>query len=64
MLQRVFLNNHSPSQIAWIGSVQVFLIFFLGLPTGKLFDEGYLRPLMLIGSTIYIFSSVVLSFQC
>lgn len=59
---RVYLNNHSPSKIAWIGSTQVFLVFFLGLPTGKAFDEGYLRPLLLTGSAIYIFSYFMLSF--
>ncbi|GJJ08890.1 hypothetical protein Clacol_003110 [Clathrus columnatus] len=58
---RVFLNEHNPSTIAWIGSMQLFLLFFLGLPVGKLFDEGYFNHLIGIGSVIYLFSYFMLS---
>ncbi|CAK7235552.1 hypothetical protein SCUCBS95973_009307 [Sporothrix curviconia] len=32
-----------PSTISWIGSVQVFLAFFLSAVTGRLGDAGYFR---------------------
>ncbi|KAI0718723.1 MFS general substrate transporter [Cerioporus squamosus] len=37
------LRNMSPSDIAWIGSVQYALVFMPGLAFGRLFDMGYLR---------------------
>jgi hypothetical protein len=36
--------NHSPSDVSWIGSIQVFLTFFMGTFTGRLTDAGYFRP--------------------
>ncbi|XP_006456029.1 hypothetical protein AGABI2DRAFT_77443 [Agaricus bisporus var. bisporus H97] len=58
---RVLLSEHSPSEISWIGSVQVFLVFAVGLPAGKLFDLGYFHHLLIIGSLLYLFSSFMLS---
>ncbi|RDX51685.1 MFS general substrate transporter [Lentinus brumalis] len=37
------LRDMSPSDIAWIGSVQYALVFMPGLAFGRLFDMGYLR---------------------
>lgn len=55
---RFFLTNYTPSQIGWIGSVQLFLQFFLGIPAGLLFDEGYFYPMVVIASVLYNFSYV------
>ncbi|CAK7213744.1 hypothetical protein SBRCBS47491_001909 [Sporothrix bragantina] len=38
-----FLAPLPPSTISWIGSVQVFLAFFLSAITGRLGDAGYFR---------------------
>ncbi|TFK75528.1 monocarboxylate permease [Pluteus cervinus] len=38
---RVYLSHSGPSAIGWIGGVQIFLIFSLGLGTGLAFDRGY-----------------------
>lgn len=38
-----FLAPLPPSTISWIGSVQVFLAFFLSALTGRLGDAGYFR---------------------
>jgi hypothetical protein len=54
--QRISLKEHTPSQVSWIGSVQVFFLFAMGLPAGKLFDEGYFHHCIIGGSLIYIFS--------
>ncbi|KAF7799230.1 hypothetical protein EIP86_010462 [Pleurotus ostreatoroseus] len=59
--QRFSLNEHPPSDVSWIGSIQVFLLFFLGLPAGRLFDEGYFHWLLGVGSIIYIVSLFCLS---
>lgn len=42
--------NLPPSTIAWIGSIQVFLIFFIGTFTGRLTDAGYFRPIFFLGT--------------
>ncbi|KAK7985157.1 MFS transporter asaE [Apiospora saccharicola] len=37
------------SDIAWVGSVSLFLLFFLGSLSGPLMDRGQFRSLLLIG---------------
>ncbi|KAG0647081.1 Aspyridones efflux apdF [Hyphodiscus hymeniophilus] len=44
-----------PSDISWIGSFQVFLLFFIGTFTGRLTDAGYFRQVFLAGSSIAVF---------
>ncbi|KAK3367618.1 major facilitator superfamily domain-containing protein [Podospora didyma] len=38
-----------PADISWIGSVQIFLLFFVGTFTGRLTDAGYFRHIFLLG---------------
>ncbi|KAF7955013.1 uncharacterized protein EAE97_000272 [Botrytis byssoidea] len=47
--------DRSPSDVSWIGSIQVFLVFFIGTFTGRLTDAGYFRLVFLVGT---IFSVV------
>lgn len=54
--QRVSLTEHSASEISWIGSFQLFMLFFLGLPAGRLYDMGYFRYLIAVGSLLLVFS--------
>ncbi|GLB41018.1 putative MFS general substrate transporter [Lyophyllum shimeji] len=58
---RMSLREHTPSSISWIGSVQVFFVFAIGLPAGRLFDAGYFHHCLLGGSLIYLFSIFMLS---
>jgi MFS family permease len=44
--------NRPPSDISWIGSIQVFLLFFIGTFTGRLTDVGYFRAVFITGSII------------
>ncbi|TVY85899.1 Aspyridones efflux protein, partial [Lachnellula willkommii] len=45
------LAHESPSNISWIGSIQAFLLLFVGgLITGPIYDAGYLRGLVIAGS--------------
>ncbi|KAI6088271.1 MFS general substrate transporter [Hypoxylon rubiginosum] len=38
-----------PSDISWIGSIQVFLTFFIGTFTGRMTDAGFFRPVLVCG---------------
>ncbi|KAJ7163768.1 MFS general substrate transporter, partial [Mycena filopes] len=51
-----YLINHSPSSIAWIGSVQLTLPFLLGIVSGKLFDDGRFHQVEAFGGIVFIFS--------
>lgn len=41
--------SRSPSDISWIGSIQVFLLFFIGTLSGRGADAGYFRTLFAAG---------------
>jgi len=52
----------SPSTISWLGSVQIFLLFFIGTFSGRALDAGLFRPVYITGSImqlIGIFSTSV-----
>lgn len=55
-----YLTNYTPSEIGWIGSVQLFLLC-LCLPAGILFDAGYFHHIVGIGSLTYVFGYYMLS---
>lgn len=56
-----FLSSSSSSDISWIGSVQAFLLIFIGPLTGPLYDAGYFRVLVLVGSFLIVFGQMMLS---
>jgi len=62
-LQRVVLKDRTPSEISWIGSFQVFMLFAMGLVSGQLFDTGYFHHLLISGTPILIFSLVLTLFK-
>lgn len=41
--------NRPPSDISWIGSIQIFLLFFVGALTGRLSDAGYFKHVFALG---------------
>lgn len=51
----------SASNISWIGSLQLSLMFMLGLFSGRLLDEGYFHHICIGGSVLYVFSIFMLS---
>jgi MFS family permease len=55
------LQTHTPSQISWIGSLQAFLFLFGGVVAGPLYDYGYLRPLICMGSFLVVFGMMMTS---
>lgn len=55
------LSSQSPSNISWIGAIQAFLLLIIGVATGPVYDAGYLRTLLLLGSFLTIFGMMMLS---
>ncbi|CAG8929644.1 unnamed protein product [Penicillium salamii] len=55
------LQGTSPSTISWVGSLQSFLIMFLGVLTGPIYDAGFVMPLLYIGSFLVVFGHMMLS---
>ncbi|KAJ9603389.1 hypothetical protein H2200_012167 [Cladophialophora chaetospira] len=49
------LRHMTPSAIAWIGSVQACLLLLVGALTGPVFDAGYFRTLLILGSSMVVF---------
>ncbi|KAK1753726.1 major facilitator superfamily domain-containing protein [Echria macrotheca] len=43
-----------PADISWIGSFQIFLLFFIGTATGRLTDAGYFRPVFFSGVALQL----------
>ncbi|KAI1749748.1 MFS monocarboxylate transporter-like protein [Xylaria castorea] len=41
--------NASPSDIAWVGSLSLFLLFFLGALSGPLMDRGHFHSIVFVG---------------
>jgi len=58
---RIFLSNHSPGKIGWIGSFQMMMPFAFGIVSGKLFDAGYFREVETLGSGFFVVSLFLLS---
>ncbi|KAL8292719.1 hypothetical protein RQP46_001331 [Phenoliferia psychrophenolica] len=61
--QRNQLSEYSPSTISWVGSVNLAVLFLLGLPAGRLFDAGYFRYLFGAGTLFYLAGIYSLSFS-
>ncbi|KAK4209106.1 major facilitator superfamily domain-containing protein [Rhypophila decipiens] len=61
MFQSHYLNSspalaphNTQSAIAWIGSIQIFLLFFIGTLTGRLTDAGYFKEIYTLGAIFQI----------
>ncbi|KAF8146854.1 MFS general substrate transporter [Mycena galopus ATCC 62051] len=57
------LKDSSPSNIAWIGSIQYSLIFIPGLLSGHYFDRGHLRVPFLTASVALVAATFLVA-QC
>ena len=55
------LLSESPSNISWIGSLQACLYIGVGFFTGPLFDQGYLRSLLISGTFCLVFGMMMTS---
>lgn len=55
------LSQYSPSTIAWNGSVQNFLLLFVGFLSGPLYDAGYTTYLVCGGAALTVLGKMMLS---
>ncbi|KAL7940418.1 major facilitator superfamily domain-containing protein [Trichoderma barbatum] len=56
------LKDRTPSDISWIGSMQAFLLLFIGgVVTGPIYDAGHLRGLVIVGSICSVFGLMMTS---
>ncbi|KAK0611303.1 major facilitator superfamily domain-containing protein [Immersiella caudata] len=55
------LAEHSPSEIGWIFSLYLFLVFFVGIQVGPIFDHYGGRILVAAGSVLICASLLILS---
>lgn len=55
------LFSRSPSDIAWVGAIQMFMVLLMGVGVGPLYDRGYLRSLLLVGGLGIVFGHMMLS---
>lgn len=56
-----WLNTYSESSVSWIGSLQLFLEFFLGVFGGLLLDAGHWRLTVGSGSILFVLTYFMLS---
>lgn len=57
------LADMSPSAISWIGSIQGFCLLVVGVVTGPLYDAGYLRLILTLGTT-FVFLGLMMVSLC
>lgn len=57
------ITSHTPSELAWIGSVQHFIAVIVGILTSKWVDYGYMFFMCLGGSILIVFG-VMMDAQC
>ncbi|KAK9492656.1 major facilitator superfamily domain-containing protein [Lipomyces doorenjongii] len=55
------LSHKNASDIAWIGSFQAFLLVLVGVITGPIFDRGYCKTLVVVGSLMVVFGMMMTS---
>lgn len=55
------LRESTASTVAWIGSMETFLIFLPGCLVGRLADAGYIRSMNVGGTFIMVFSLMMTS---
>lgn len=56
IFQSYYRDTHgwSQSQVSWIGSLQMFFVFFIGMFSGRLCDAGHMRRLFAVGLALEI----------
>ena len=54
--------NRSASDVSWVGSLQLFLLFFVGTISGRLVDAGYFRSLIITGCALQLLGTFTTSF--
>jgi MFS family permease len=55
------LFSKTSSDISWIGAIQSYVVMSSGIISGPIYDRGYLRTLLLVGSFGIVFGHMMLS---
>ncbi|EIT73087.1 putative MFS monocarboxylate transporter [Aspergillus flavus] len=55
------LFTASSSNISWVGSIAAFMLLFVGLFVGPIYDRGFLRTLLIVGGFMVVFGHMMLS---
>ena len=55
------LFSESSSNIAWIGGIQAYMLLTVSFFSGPIYDRGYLRTLVSVGSLAIVFGLMMLS---
>jgi diphthamide biosynthesis protein 2 len=55
------LVENTPSEIGWIFSLYLFIVFFVGIQVGPIFDRFGARALVAVGSLLIVLSLLLLS---
>lgn len=55
------LFKASSSDISWIGSIQAFMVLLVGFFSGPIYDRGYFKSLVVLGSFGVVFGHMMLS---
>ncbi|EME77224.1 uncharacterized protein MYCFIDRAFT_191418 [Pseudocercospora fijiensis CIRAD86] len=55
------LSSSTPSDISWIGSLQATSLMLVGSLTGPVYDAGYVRSLVAVGTFFVVFGQMMLS---
>ena len=55
------MPDYSSSAISWIGTTQGFLLFVVGIFAGPIFDLGYMRALISVGTFLVVFGLMMTS---
>ncbi|KAH7349165.1 major facilitator superfamily domain-containing protein, partial [Pyrenochaeta sp. MPI-SDFR-AT-0127] len=53
--------HQARSDIAWVGSLAVFLLFFMGIVSGRLTDAGYYRSTTTVGTILVLLGTFMTS---
>ncbi|KAF9767251.1 hypothetical protein IL306_000206 [Fusarium sp. DS 682] len=59
--ETVMLASTPSTDIAWVGTLQGVILIMGGVVTGPIFDRGYFRELLLIGTLITVLGVMMLS---
>lgn len=54
------LKEYSPSEVGWIFSTYLFVVYFVGLGVGPVFDRRGARELVFVGSSLMVGSPFIL----
>ncbi|KAH8769175.1 major facilitator superfamily domain-containing protein [Diaporthe sp. PMI_573] len=64
VFQSYFLENqlkqYSPSEVGWIFSTYLFVVYFVGLGVGPVFDHHGVREIVFVGSSVMVASPFIL----